>query len=116
MTDIDAVLIIRKEILKRSSLSFETILKKHRIQRYQLGLYYITTSNKTICEALNIPIEAGCRYKARLEENHNLVTSIDDFKCPYTKEFVKFLSTNPAEFERLQKSDTNQLNLFENGN
>jgi hypothetical protein len=115
MENIKAVLLVRKEILKSSSLSFETILKKHRIQRYHLGLYHITTSNKAICEALNIPTEAGCRYKARLEENHNLVTSIDDFQCPYTKEFVKFLSTNPNEFERLTKSNTNQIKLFEDG-
>ena len=37
------------------------------------------------------------------------------FKCDYTGEFVQFLSTNPAEFERLKKSDINQLSLFENG-
>lgn len=115
MNDRDAVLLIRKEVVKSSNLAFETILKMSRIKRYHLGLYHITTSNKAICKALNIPTEAGCRYKARLEENQNLVTSIDDFQCPYTKEFVKFLSINPNEFERLTKSNTNQIKLFEDG-
>lgn len=106
---------IRTEIVKNSSKSIEAILKIPEIQRYHLGLFHITTSNKAICEALNIPIEAGCRYKAELEKNQNLVTSVDDFQCPYTKEYVKFLSTNSIEFERLTKSNTIQIKLFEDG-
>jgi len=103
---------IRRELIKQSNTDFVTILKFPEIKRYYFGLKYITTSNKTICEALNIPVEAGTRYKAELEDNHNLVTSIDKFQCPYTKEYVQFLSTNPLEFERLLKSKTNQLKMF----
>jgi hypothetical protein len=106
---------IRTEIVKASGKSFETILKIPEIQRYQLGLYHVTTSNKAICEALTIPTEAGCRYKAELEKNTYLVTSVDDFQCPFTKEYVKFLSTNPLEFERLTKSNSNQLKMFDDG-
>lgn len=102
---------IRTEIVKKSSKSIEAILKIPEIQRYHLGLFHITTSNKAICEALNIPIEA----KAELEKNQNLVTSVDDFQYPYTKEYVKFLSTNSIEFERLTKSNTIQIKLFEDG-
>jgi hypothetical protein len=103
---------IRKEVVKQSKTSFKTILSYPKIKRYHLGLKHITTSNKAICEALNIPVEAGTRYKAELEENQNLVASIDKFQCPYTKEYVQFLSTNPLEFERLTKSKINQLKMF----
>ncbi len=104
--------LIRKEIVKKSKTDFETILKVTEINRYYFGLKYITTSNKTICETLNITPEAGTRYKAKLEKNQYLVTSIDKFLCPYTKKYVHFLSTNPLEFERLLKSKTNQLKMF----
>lgn len=110
-----AVLFIRKVIIESSGLSFDTILKLPELKRYYLGLKYITTSNNAICKALSIPVEAGTRYKVELENNYNLVASADKFQCSYTGEYVQFLSTNPAEFERLKKSDTNQLNLFENG-
>lgn len=115
MKNKDAVLLIRKEIIKSSDLAFEIILKLPELKRYYLGLKYVTTSNNAVCTALNIPIEAGTRYKAELESNYNLVASADKFQCDYTGEYVQFLSTNPAEFERLKKSDINQLNLFENG-
>lgn len=116
MKNQEAVLLIRKQILERSNLAFETILKLPEWKRYYLGLQYVTTSNNAICKALDVPIEAGTRYKAELENNYNLVASADKFQCNYTGEYVQFLSTNPEEFERLKKSDINQLNLFENGN
>lgn len=115
MKNKDAVLLIRKRILESSNLAFETILKLPELKRYYLGLKYVTTSNNAICKALNVPIEAGTRYKAELESTYNLVASTDKFQCDYTGEYVQFLSTNPAEFYRLKKSDTTQLNLFEDG-
>lgn len=108
----DLLKLIRKEVVKKSNTGFKTILSYPEINRYYLGLKHITTSNKTICEALNIPVEAGTRYKAELEENQKLVASIDKFQCPYTSEFVHFLSTNPLEFERLTKSKINQYKMF----
>ena len=116
MKNKEAVLLIRKEIIESSNLSFETILKLPELKRYYLGLKHITTSNNAICKALSIPIEAGTRYKVELENNYNLVASSDKFQCDYTGEYVQFLSTNPEEFERLKKSDINQLNLFDDGN
>jgi hypothetical protein len=103
---------IRKELVKQSKTGFKTILSYPEIKRYHLGLKHITTSNKAICEALNIPVEAGTRYKAELEETLKLVASTDKFQCHYTKEYVQFLSTNPLEFERLTKLKTNQLKMF----
>lgn len=115
MKNIDAVLAIRKEIINKSNLDIEVILRLIELKRYYFGLQYITTSNNAICQALKIPVEAGTRYKAELESNNHLVGSVDKFTCPYTGESVQFLSTNPAEFARLIKSDPNQLNLFEDG-
>ena len=115
MKNIDAVLTIREELISKSELNFEVILKLIELKRYYFGLQYITTSNNAICQALQIPVEAGTRYKVVLERNNYLVTSVDKFQCDYTGEYVQFLSTNPAEFARLLKSDTDQLNLFEDG-
>ena len=115
MKDIDAILLIRTEIIKKSSLDFQIILRLIELKRYYLGLQYITTSNNAICQALKIPVEAGTRYKAELEINNHLVASVDKFICPYTGENVQFLSTNPEEFDRLIKSSSNQLNLFQDG-
>jgi hypothetical protein len=113
MKNIDAVLAIRKEIINKSNLDFEVISRVIELKRYYLGLQHITTSNNAICLALNIPVNAGTRYKAQLERNNHLVASVDGFICPYTGENVQFLSTNPAEVDRLIKSSTNQLNLFD---
>lgn len=115
MKNLDAVLVIRNEIVKKSNLSFEVILKLIELKRYYFGLQFVTTSNNAICQALQIPVEAGTRYKVELESNNHLVASVDKFQCDYTGEKVQFLSTNPGEFVRLIKSDTNQLNLFEDG-
>jgi hypothetical protein len=115
MKNIDAVLAIRKEIINKANLDFEVILRLIELDRYYLGLQHITTSNNAICQALEIPVEAGTRYKVELERNNYLVASVDKFQCDYTGEYVQFLSTNPAEFARLIKSDPNQLNLFEDG-
>ena len=115
MKNIDAVLAIRKEIVNNSNLDFEVISRLIELKRYYLGLQHITTSNNAICQALEIPVEAGTRYKVELERNNYLVASVDKFQCDYTGEYVQFLSTNPAKFARLIKSDPNQLNLFEDG-
>ncbi len=115
MKNTDAVLAIREEIINKSELDFEVILKLIELKRYYFGLQYITASNNAICQALQIPVEAGTRYKVVLERNNYLVASVDKFQCDYTGEYVQFLSTNPDEFERLLKSDAYQLNLFEDG-
>ena len=80
---------------------------------FSIGLRYVTTTKKAFCTALNIPIEGGCRYKRKLEKEGRLKQSIDKVICPLTKHRAHIISTNPKEFERLQKSKTNQLRLFE---
>jgi hypothetical protein len=111
----NTVLFIRNLIEKTTEVGFSRLVEEYpEDKRYRLALNHITTSNKAICEALDIPVEAGCRYKKHLEDDGLLVASVDKFECPYTGEMVQFLSTNPSEFERLTKSVSNQLNLFEN--
>ncbi|MDG1276089.1 MAG: hypothetical protein P8O16_02330 [Algoriphagus sp.] len=82
---------------------------------FQISLHHVTTTKKALCTALNIPVEAGCRYKRSLEKEGKLVQSIDEFICPITKHPAHLISTNPNEFESLLKSNSNQLNLFRNG-
>jgi hypothetical protein len=79
---------------------------------FYLGLKYITTTKKAFCTALQIPVEAGCRYKRKLEKQGCLVQSANEFVCPFTKHPAHIISTNPNEFERLLKSNSKQLNLF----
>lgn len=90
-------------------------LKKQYSEEYLffLALKHVTTTKKALCTAFNIPVEAGCRYKRTLEKEGNLVQSIEEVICPYTKYPAHLISTNPKEFERLLKSNTNQSNLFE---
>ncbi len=104
---------IRKQIVKGTGKPLETLLLEYsEIKRYQLALQHITTTNKAVCCAMFIPVEAGTRYKAHLEKNGYLVSSIDQFNCPVTGDKAHLLSTNPHEFERLRKSRFNQLTLF----
>ena len=104
---------IIKTIELKTGLSISELKKKYSDERlYILGLYHVTTTNKAICEALEIPIEAGTRIKRKAEKLGKLVASKIDIICPFTKDFAKALSTNPMEFERLTLMDNNQLNLF----
>ena len=77
-----------------------------------VGLRYVTTTKKALCTALKIPIEAGCRYKRKLEKNGDLVQSTNEVICPYTKHYAHLISTNPDEFETLRNNNSNQLKLF----
>ena len=105
---------IVKQVEKGTGLSFSE-LKKHYSEEhlFNIALQHVTTTKKALCTALNIPVEAGCRYKRTLEKEGYLVQSIDEVYCPFTKHPAHLISTNPKEFERLRKSNTNQLSLFE---
>ncbi|MGD9930247.1 MAG: hypothetical protein AB7U05_09515 [Mangrovibacterium sp.] len=104
---------IRNEVEKETGKTIsQLIIEYSETKRYDLALKLITTSNKAVCEAMFIPVEAGTRYKAEFENSGLLVSSKDKFQCPYTGEMVHFLSTNPLEFDRLRKTNDTQLNLF----
>lgn len=105
---------IRNQIEKATGNTLSEL--KHTYTENKLffiGLKYVTTSKKAICEALNIPIEAGCRYKRKYEKTGTLVESIDQKQCPYTHHSAHLISTNPDEFERLQSPKVKQLSLFD---
>ena len=80
---------------------------------FYLGLRHITTTKKAFCEATGIPVEAACRCKRKLEKAGLLVQSADKTVCPFTRDMAHLISTNPEEFDKLRKSNSRQLNLFE---
>lgn len=90
---------IRKKIENATGYTIEH-LQSHYSQKklYRIGLKYVSTTNKAICEALNIPVEAGTRFKRKLEKSGRLVTSILPRICPYTGHRAHFLSTNAEQF------------------
>lgn len=73
------------------------------IKLYRFGLALFTTTNKTICVTLGIPVEAGTRYKRTLEKEGHLVASRKKRICPYTKHPAHFLSTDSNQFSELLK-------------
>lgn len=103
---------IIKQVELGSGQSISVLKKKYTEEfLFAIALKHVTTTKKALCMALNIPVEGACRYKRTLEKNGNLVQSIDKFVCPYTRNGANLLSTNPKEFERLLKSNNNQLKL-----
>jgi len=104
---------IQNQVAKGEGKPFRLILLEHsEAKRYYLALKHVTTTNKAICMAMQIPVEAGTRYKATLEKQGLLVSSTDEYPCPYTGDKAHLLTTNPMEFERLRKTKNNQLTLF----
>ena len=97
-----------------AGLSLSELKKQYSEETlFAVALKHITTTKKALCTALNIPVEAGCRYKRSLEKEGLLMQSIDEVVCPFTKHSAHLISTNPKEFERLQKSKSNQLKMFD---
>lgn len=106
---------IRKQVEICTSKPLSQLLKEYsELKRYKLALQFVTTTNKAVCEAMYIPIEAGTKYKRRLEKIGQLVSTIDEFRCPYTGDIAHLLSTNSKEFEKLHKPKDSQLKMFKN--
>jgi hypothetical protein len=104
---------IRKQIEKGTGESLKILKEKYAEDKlFYLALSHVTTTKKALCTALNIPVEAGCRYKRSYEKNGYLAQSTDVYYCPFTKHLAHKLSTNPEEFERLRKPKVIQLRLF----
>ncbi len=104
---------IIREVEKGTGLSIFELKRQYSEERFFYeALKHVTTTKKALCKALHINIDNACRHKRELEKNGNLVQSIDQIVCPYTGFMAHLISTNPEEFGRLQKSNSNQLNLF----
>ena len=96
---------IVRQVENGTGLTLTELKKQYSEERlFAIALKHVTTTKKALCTALNIPIEAGCRYKRTLEKDGNLVQSIDKVICPLTKRRAYLISTNPREFGRLLKS------------
>lgn len=114
----DKVLVVKNIVLKIEKGAGFTILelkkKYNEKELFYHALKHVTTSKKPLSLALELPVEACCRYKCQLEESGLLMQSAEKVTCPYnTKEKAHFISTNPYEFEKLCKIVTNQLSMFE---
>ncbi|WP_379862281.1 hypothetical protein [Mariniflexile ostreae] len=93
---------IVQTIEQKTGLSLLQLKRKHpQHDLYKIGLFYFTTTNKTICEALKIPVEAGTRRKRKLEKDGRLMSSIKKGICPFTGHKARFLSTNPDQYNKL---------------
>ncbi len=102
---------IRTQVENGTGKPLSQLIKEYsELRRYKLALWYVTTTNKAVCEAMYVPVEAGTKYKRRLEKLGQLVSSTDEFRCPYTGDLAHLVSTNPKE----QKSSDTQLKMFEN--
>jgi hypothetical protein len=105
---------IRTQVENGTGEPLSQLIKEYSaLRRYNLALWYVTTTNKAVCEAMYIPVEAGTKYKRRLEKIGCLVSSTNEFRCPYTGDLAHLVSTNPKEFEKLQKSNDTQLKIWE---
>lgn len=104
---------IVEQVEKGTGLSVSELKKQYSEEHlFSHALKHVTTTKKALCTALNIPIEAACRYKRTLERKGRLVQSTETVICPLTKHPAHLISTNSKEFVRLLKSNTNKLNSF----
>lgn len=102
---------LRNLVESKEGLPLNQLHKKYREDLlFYRALQHVTTTKKAICKALNINIDNACRYKRELEKCGRLVQSAEEKTCPYTGYPAHFITTNPEEFEKLQK--TGQLKMF----
>tara|TARA_B110000285_G_C15138189_1_gene628675 strand:- start:2131 stop:2508 length:378 start_codon:yes stop_codon:yes gene_type:complete len=102
---------LRKEVEKGTNKTLSQLKDSQSEENlFYTALKHVTTTKKAICKALDIGIDNACRYKRRYEKENLLVQSIDEVICQYTGNLAHNLTTSPAKFEELRK--TNQLKLF----
>jgi len=102
---------IKSKVEKGTGLTYEELKEAYfEEELFYFALKHVTTTKKGICTAMEIPVEAGCRYKRHYEKEGLLKQSNYDVVCPITKHFARLISTNPDEFDGL--TNTNQLTLF----
>lgn len=102
---------LRNLVESKEGLQLNQLHKKYSEDLlFYKALQHVTTTKKAICKALNINIDNACRYKREFEKCGRLVQSAEERTCPFTGYPAHFISTNPKEFEELQK--TNQLKFF----
>lgn len=107
------VTLIRQELQKATGLTLEQLREQHNEKSLFFEAFrHVTTTKKAMVAAIEIPVEAGCRYKRMFEEDGLMVQSKEKYLCPFTKYKANLLTANPDEFGNLTKTNTNQLPLF----
>lgn len=102
---------LRKQVEKGTQKKLYELKEEYSEENlFYIALKHVTTTKKAICKALELGVDNACRYKRNLEKEGLLVQSMDEVRCPYTKNLAHSLTTNPANFEDIRK--TNQLKLF----
>jgi hypothetical protein len=102
---------LRKEVERVTELSLYELKEQYTDDHlFILALKHLTTTKTAICEALHLREPNQCRNKRKLEVSGALVQSTEKVICSCTGYAAHNLTTNPAKFEELRK--TNQLNLF----
>ena len=95
---------MRRQIENTTGYSVDQLkYGRTELKLYRFGLFLFTTTNKAICEALGIPVEAGTRYKRTLEKQGHLMASRKKQICPYTREPAHYLSTDENQFKDLME-------------
>ncbi len=101
---------IRQKVEKGTGLTLKQLWTAYNEEQlFYVGLQHVTTTKKAFCAALNIPVEAGCRYKRHFEDREQLVQSTKEIVCPFTKHLAHEISTNPNEFDRLKDDPQTRL-------
>lgn len=104
---------IIRQVENATGLAYSELITTYKEEHlFYVILKHVTTTKKAICTAFSIPVEAGCRYKRALEKQGRLVESVYRVFCPFTKHKARLITTNPDEFSKLLKSNTNQLKMF----
>jgi hypothetical protein len=106
---------IKSRVEKATGFTLSELKKKYSEQHlFFEALKHVTTTKKALCKALELNIDNACRFKRSLEREGLLIQSKEKVFCPFTKKYLAhLLSTNPKEFERLGKTSTKQLSMFE---
>ena len=71
------------------------------------ALKHVSTTNRSLCKALNLSRPNCCRHKKELESKGLLIQSVDKYVCRNSYDLAHLISTNQNKFDELLKS--NQL-------
>lgn len=99
---------IIKKVEKGTGLSIQELRIIHSEKSlFYESLKYVSTTNRSLCMALDLTIANCCRYKGEFEKAGLLVQSVDKYVCRNSGDMAHLLTTNSNKFDDLLKS--NQL-------
>ena len=99
---------VRRKVIFGTGYTIPELKQKYsEAKLFFIALNYVSTTKKSLCEALYLNVDNCCRRKRELEIKGLLVESVENYVCRFSSYEAKILSTNPNKFEDLLK--TNQL-------